>query len=199
MVKLKRTPKTRIFLQLANLYKRMEESYEEHARALGLSCAGCEDNCCTSYFHHHTYIEWAYFWEGFKGLPSEQQEAIEQRAQEYVEHLKQSLLAGQKPSLMCPVNEKGLCVLYSHRLMICRLHGVPNFFLQPGGGIKEFPGCFKSQKLVQSQKQVKLLDRTPFYQELAELELAFLGSKRNKVPRVKLTLAEMIVLGPPQV
>lgn len=197
--KTQRISKRKIFLKLADLYQRMEETYQKHAELLGLTCLNCEDNCCKSYFHHHTYLEWAYFWEGLQKLDLEIQENIKQKAKAYVEHLKECLTLGKKPELMCPVNEKGLCILYSHRLMICRLHGVPNFFIAPGGVIREFPGCFKSQKLVQQKKEIKLLDRTPFYQELANLEVDFLGTKRNKLPRVKLTLAEMIVLGPPKI
>jgi hypothetical protein len=42
------------------------------------------------------------------------------------------------------------------------------------------------------------MDRTNFFRRLVELELGLLGQKRGSAPKVKLTLAQMIVQGPPQ-
>ena len=50
--------------KIADLYRRMEEAYDKVAVSLNFSCAGCPDNCCDSFFQHHTYIEWAFLWEG---------------------------------------------------------------------------------------------------------------------------------------
>jgi hypothetical protein len=59
----KTTPQA-VFRKLAALYERMGRAYETSAQSIGLSCAGCPDNCCTSFFQHHTYVEWAYLWKG---------------------------------------------------------------------------------------------------------------------------------------
>jgi hypothetical protein len=41
------------------------------------------------------------------------------------------------------------------------------------------------------------LDRTQFFRRMVELEIGLLGKKRMTVPKVKLTIAQMIVKGPP--
>ncbi|PKN45763.1 MAG: hypothetical protein CVU58_08235, partial [Deltaproteobacteria bacterium HGW-Deltaproteobacteria-16] len=45
--------------KIANLYSRMEQAYDLVARQLDFTCDGCPDNCCDSYFLHHTHVEWA--------------------------------------------------------------------------------------------------------------------------------------------
>ena len=50
-------------VQLKQLYDDMESDYDDVAALIGLSCSGCPDNCCDSYFMPHTYIEWGYLWE----------------------------------------------------------------------------------------------------------------------------------------
>lgn len=57
------------FRKLAALYAEMQDAYSAHAQAMGLTCDRCEDNCCTSYFQHHTRIEWAYLLRGLGGCP----------------------------------------------------------------------------------------------------------------------------------
>jgi hypothetical protein len=42
------------------------------------------------------------------------------------------------------------------------------------------------------------MDRTVLYQRLAQLESRFLGERRGMLPKIKLTIAEMIVNGPPR-
>jgi hypothetical protein len=100
---------------------------------------------------------------------------------------------------MCPLNEDGLCILYEHRMMICRLHGVPNRVRMPNGETQHFPGCFKSRELTAGLASPPSLDRTNFYRRLADIEQGFLGSKIRTLPRVRLTLAELILAGPPKV
>lgn len=183
------------FNKLQKLYKEMENEYQKHANLLGLSCKNCEDNCCTSFFHHHTYIEWSFFLYGLSLQPESIQQNIKKKAASYVEQMQKSLSQGISPNIMCPVNDNGLCMMYDYRLMICRLHGVPNFFMLPNGQIKEFLGCFKSQQLLKN-KNIPFLNRTPFYQKLAALEQEFIGN--TSLPKVKLTLAEMILNSPPK-
>ncbi len=189
----------KVFNQLADLYARMEQAYDQVASALDFSCQGCPDNCCDSFFQHHTYVEWAYLWEGLKGLDAAKRAAIEARAQTYVGRLLQLTAAGENPVLMCPLNEAGLCTLYHHRLMICRMHGVPSWFLLPDGRRKEFRGCFRCQERIKGCADFPSVDRTPLLRELADLERALLTQAGRPLPRVKLTIAQMIVTGPPQV
>jgi Fe-S-cluster containining protein len=186
------------FAQLADLYVRMEQAYDQVAKALDFSCQDCPDNCCDSFFQHHTYSEWAYLWEGLMGLDEEKRRAIKTRAKEYVGRLLQPSAAAQSPVLMCPLNEAGLCSLYRHRLMICRMHGVPSRFTLPNGATKEFGGCFRCQEQTAGRANLPTVDRTPFYRELAELERRLLTEAGRPIPRVKMTIAEMIVQGPPR-
>ena len=143
---MKTTPQA-VFRKLAALYGRMGQAYAAAAQAIGLSCDGCPDNCCTSFFQHHTYVEWAYLWKGLEALPGDRRQDFEARAAAYVREAQDALSLGGRPRLMCPLNNQGLCGLYEHRLMICRLHGVPTVSVRPDGARQEFPGCFKAQEL----------------------------------------------------
>ncbi len=183
--------------RIAALYSEMEKAYDALAQGLHFSCAGCPDNCCDSYFQHHTYSEWAYLWEGLQQLTEERRERFMARAGEYVRQSQTMLAREERPNLMCPINEDGLCALYPHRMMICRLHGVPSAMTRPDGKRLEFPGCFRCQEIVAGQEHIPHLDRTKMYQTLVEIEMDWLGPKRRILPKVRMTLAEMMVKGPP--
>jgi len=193
------TAKRALFQELSGLYTKMEDAYDQVAERIGLSCQGCPDNCCNSYFQHHTHIEWAYLWDGIRSCSAERQQEFVNRAREYVEGSRVVLAQGVRPAIMCPLNDDGLCGLYEHRLMICRMHGIPNTFVRPDGKKVSFPGCFRCQELCSPLTEVPVLDRTTFYRNLATLEMAFVGANVKPLPKVKLTLAEMLVQGPPEV
>ena len=114
--------------QVAELYQDMETAYAQTAKALDFSCEGCPDNCCDSYFLHHTFTEWAYLWQGLKTLDASQLEEITAKAAQYVVKSEAALAEGEHPLYMCPLNVTGLCSLYPYRLMLCRLHGIPATF-----------------------------------------------------------------------
>ena len=188
-----------VFRKLDNLYTRMAGAYSDVAGQIGLSCEGCSDNCCTSYFQHHTYVEWAYMWKGLNECSPEKRAIYQERAAAYVRDTKKAIAEGRHPDSMCPLNDDGLCGLYKHRFMICRMHGVPNFLVRPDIRTIRFPGCWKSQELCKEMDPAPEVNRTPLYKELVALEVAFVGpNKIRKLPRVDLTLAEMIVMGPPK-
>lgn len=185
--------------RIADLYRRMEEAYDGVAQDLSFSCQGCPDNCCDSYFLHHTYLEWAYLWEGMAQLDEGKREELVRRAADYVVVSEKALAAGERPQVMCPLNEEGLCILYTHRLMICRMHGVPSAMVRPDGKRFTFPGCFRCQEVVADhQGEIPEVDRTDFYRQLVGLEHELLGPRRHYLPRVKMTIAQMIVKGPPE-
>lgn len=180
----------------------MASDYDTVAHNIHLTCSGCPDNCCDSYFLHYTYSEWAYLWEGIRRLDDAHLDRILQRSRDYVEESRSLIVQGQRPQLMCPLNEDGLCSVYSHRLMICRTHGVPATLTRPDGQYLRFPGCFRCQEIVNDsyavESEAPAMDRTILYRRLAQLESRFLGKKRGLFPKVKLTIAEMIVSGPPK-
>ncbi|EGB14906.1 hypothetical protein DND132_1700 [Pseudodesulfovibrio mercurii] len=196
----KLTPKA-AFRKLAAIYDKMVARYDEVAGPIGMTCEGCADNCCLSFFQHHTYVEWAYMWEGLNRLPADRLEDIQARARDYVDRAQAALARGERPHLMCPLNideKQGICGLYDHRLMICRMHGVPNLLTRHTGQEVRFPGCYRCQDLTKDMAEVPFVDRTPMYKDLVLLEMQFVGKNLCALPKVDHTIAEMIVIGPPR-
>jgi hypothetical protein len=187
--------------RLCELYKQMEVQYDAVAGALDFGCDGCPDNCCDSYFQHHTYAEWAYLWLGFTQLQEGRRQQVLARANEYMDGCRLAESCGERPQIMCPLNENGRCILYAHRLLVCRTHGVPARMRRPDGRVLQFPGCFRCQELVVKREEAGLktphVQRTPLLLELVKVEDEFLEQKRSDYPRVKLTIAEMLLKGPP--
>lgn len=186
-----------LFQRLQQLYADMEQEYDRISSQVGLTCSGCPDNCCTSFFQHHTHVEWAYLWKGIQTLPENRVNEIRAKAKEYLRVAEEMIARQRVPNVMCPLNAEGLCSLYKHRLMICRLHGVPNQFTLPNGQTKSFPGCFRCQEILADQTAPPMLERTDFYRRLAELEMDYLRDLPMRPAKVRLTLAEMINQGPP--
>lgn len=189
--------------RIAELYGRMEDDYNRVAKAIDFSCRGCPDNCCDSYFLHHSYAEWAYLWRGLRRLEAEKLEKVRKRAKTYQEECRQAEEKGERPLVMCPLNEEGLCILYAHRLLVCRTHGVPARMRRPDGRLLQFPGCFRCQELVGEREKTGVktpgVDRTPLLTELARVEEELLHYQRNLYPKVRMTIADMILAGPPAV
>ena len=185
--------------RLADLYKRMAGAYDLVAGELAFTCEGCPDNCCDSFFLHHTLIEWAYLWQGLQELPPDSLQKIKTRAKSYLAEASGSMAKGERPQIMCPLNDDGLCGLYQHRLMICRMHGVPAKITRPDGRALQFPGCFRCQELTVGREKVPEVDRTELYLELADLERQLVEATGRARPRIKMTIAEMIVNGPPRI
>lgn len=194
--------RARLLQRLGALYDRMDAAYAQAALAIppdGFSCQGCAQNCCVSHFQHHTLVEWAYFFKGLEAIDPAAQDRYRQLAQDNVLAARQILALGETPEVMCPMNEGGLCAIYQHRFMICRMHGVGHRLVPPGKGELFFPGCPRFEILNQAaaMEGPPLLDRTPFYQELAAIEAAYRQTLPSPRPKVDLTLSEMLLLGPP--
>ncbi len=187
-----------ISAQIAAVYEEIEKQYDVVAKQIDFSCSGCPDNCCDSYFLHHTYSEWAYLWEGLQQLPEEKRQEIEERSRNYVLQSQEALSRNERPQITCPLLDDGLCGLYKHRLLICRLHGVPSSMTRPDGQQLLFPGCFRCQEITGDNKDVPRMDRTKLFQQFVQIEMEWLGVKRNVLPKVKMTIAEMIIKGPPE-
>lgn len=175
----------------------MEKAYDLVARRLDFTCQGCPDNCCDSYFLHHTYVEWNYLWVGIGELSAERRKVLENRAAEYVAACEEALARGERPQVMCPLNEEGRCSLYQHRLMICRMHGVPSSLTFPNGKVQKFPGCYRCQEIVGERQAVPTVERASLFRELVAIEQELLGGQQGKLPKLKKTIAEMILMEPP--
>ena len=189
--------------RLGRIYGEMETEYNRVAVQLEFSCEGCPDNCCDSYFEHHTYAEWSYLWLGFRQLPAEEQQEILQRAEAYQRACEAALAREERPQVMCPLNRKGRCILYPYRLMVCRTHGVPATMTRPDGRRLNFPGCFRCQELVkvryQNEEGVPRMERTPLLRQLAMLENDLMEGRRHLYPKIRLTIAQMLLQGPPSI
>ena len=188
--------------ELEDIYQKLQQDYERVAGELNFSCSGCPDNCCDSYFLHHTYAEWAHLWIGFRQLDPTRRQSILDRAKAYLLQSERQLGAEQRPQIMCPLNEEGLCSLYTHRLLVCRTHGVPATMIRPDGQTLRFPGCFRCQETVEIRyngQPAPLVERTVLLRRLALLENELLDNKRHLMPKVKITIAGMLVKGPPAV
>lgn len=187
--------------QMQQIYDEMEKGYEQVAVQLHFSCDGCPDNCCDSYFQHHTFAEWGYLWWGFSRLPESQKEEILKRSQLYITACEQALARNERPQVMCPLNEDGRCILYAHRMMVCRTHGVPASMQRPDGQRLNFPGCYRCQELVKmtfsQESEAPHTERTLLLHRLAMLENELMNGKRYLYPRIKMTIAQMLVKGPP--
>ena len=186
-----------MIVRLENVYQEMETAYDQTAKLLQFSCEGCPDNCCDSYFQHHTYIEWCYLWVGISKLQDDEQKIIITRAQKYLIEVETAMSRGERPQAMCPLNNDGLCMVYKYRLMVCRTHGVPAVITRPDGQKLSFPGCFRCQERVGENENPPYVERTPMLRQLALLENELLQNNRHLYPRVKLTIAQMLVKGPP--
>ena len=188
--------------EMEAIYTAMANGYETVATAIGLTCDNCPDNCCDSYFLHYTYCEWAYLWQGLQQLDSARLKEIRRRARSNVESSRLALAEDTRPQIMCPLNEGGRCQLYHHRLMICRSHGVPATLTSPNGRRQRFPGCFRCQEMVEERySQAELapaMERTELFRRLVLVEQRLLGAGRPHYAKIRLTIAEMIVQGPPQ-
>jgi Uncharacterised protein family (UPF0153). len=198
---MKKPLKNPVLRRLRELYARMDQAYAASSSAIGLSCSGCKDSCCETLFRHHTYVEWVDLAQGLAALPADRLEEVRQNAESWL-RIHQNALPGTSPRVPCPLSltREGdlVCGLYEHRPMVCRLHGVPNVLIRPGGGQSAFPGCDRAQNLAKTCEPA-LLDRTPLLAELARLEMDLLGRERmGRMPRVDLTIAEMILMGPPR-
>ncbi|NLZ17623.1 MAG: hypothetical protein GX087_07820 [Desulfobulbaceae bacterium] len=191
-----------LVVEMEAIYTAMAAGYDTVAEAIGLTCDQCPDNCCDSWFLHYTYSEWAYLWLGLAQLDPARLETICQRASEYVHLSQQALAADTRPQTMCPLNEAGRCQLYHHRLMICRSHGVPATLTSPNGRRQRFPGCFRCQEMVHARysppELAPAMERTALLRRLVQVEQQLLGAGRAQYPKIRLSIAEMIVQGPPQ-
>lgn len=150
------------------IFRAIDSIYSAAGQFYGFTCQGCGDNCCVTKFHHHTFIEELYLAEGLKRLDEENKKDIIARAENVV---KIHNASPEDVSVMCPLNEKGMCILYEYRPMICRIHGVPYEVHKRDMSIEYGIGCYRfmSEKVGEQMKYFPL-NRTMFYVEMARLE-----------------------------
>lgn len=179
---------------LGRLYEEMDREYDRVAAHYGFKCTGCTDNCCFTRFYHYTFLEYLYLRKGFAGLPEPIKAEVRNRAEKYVKAIEksESVKEDQPFCMMCPLNESGLCILYSRRPMICRLHGLPHELDPPGRQKMIFErGCHEFAEKCGHLPYFPF-GRTRFYIRMSELETEV---KKNLgiYKKPKKTVAHMLV------
>lgn len=182
--------KKEFFDRLDDIYKEMVKRYEIVSGALGFTCKDCDDNCCYTHFKHYTLIEYLYLMEGMSLLEDDVRADVVKSAKEVAKKTLLSEEMGEKIRILCPLNRNGLCIMYKHRLMICRLHGTAHYFDTPRGRV-EGSGCYRFQDLCEGKRSVPMLDRTDLYGDLAKLEMD-VRRKTGIESKFKSSIAEMI-------
>jgi Fe-S-cluster containining protein len=178
--------------RLRQLFAEMDAAYARAAAAAGFDCRGCEESCCRSVFHHHTFIEALLLREGLRSLEPGGREEVLVAARTVADAQAASAGGSAAPRPMCPLNLAGRCRLYEVRPMICRLHGVAHELHPPGRPVVIGPGCAEYERCRGSARAGERFDRTPFYARLAVLESEFRATEGLQ-RRIKLTVAEMLL------
>ncbi|MEO5361234.1 MAG: hypothetical protein H7843_12425 [Nitrospirota bacterium] len=180
-----------IFMASDALYQKSQEHYTVGGEPF--SCTGCLDNCCTTVFYHYTLIEYFYLAEGLSQIADDAMaEAIVERSQAYFMEIVRNPFKTDSLRIMCPLNFDGMCVVYKNRPLICRVHGVPSSLSQPGKANQRWDGCKRFTDQHGGKEFPVVIDRTPFYSQIASLE----GQLRKEMvffQRYKKTIAEMII------
>jgi len=177
--------------RLRQIFADMDQKYDQAAAYYGFQCRGCEDNCCLTHFHHHTFLEFFFIRDGLRILAPSERIAIRAKAEAVCRRSAQTQESGSTLRLMCPLNKDGRCRLYPYRPMICRLHGIPHELHNPRRPVSYSPGCNAFEERC-SGRPYYPFDRTTFYLEMAGLENEFKQAV-GLTGRIKLTIAEMII------
>jgi hypothetical protein len=70
----------------------------------------------------------------------------------------------------------------------------------PNGREQRFSGCYRCREIIDLRKddEVPYMERTALFSQFAQVEKEFRGDTPHLYPKVKLTIAEMLVKGPPE-
>jgi hypothetical protein len=181
--------------KLEKIFLSMNEKYDEAASHYDFQCRGCDENCCMTLFHHHTYLEFFFLKKGFETLSSEIKKQIYDSAVKICRNTKEPDNKTGSARTMCPANAGGKCLVYYYRPMICRLHGIPSEWSFPSktGTNRNVvsSGCEEFGRQCKKKNYYKF-DRTPFYNQMAQLE-NHLKKHFKFTQKIKKTVAEIIV------
>jgi GNAT superfamily N-acetyltransferase len=181
------------FDRLRSIYTAMDDAYNAVAAQYGFTCEPCPGNCCRTRFYNHTWLEYYYLLAGIEQLPDDRRQQIGRDSLTVCRQVAADEACGRTPRRMCPLNADGRCGFHSHRLMICRLHGVPHELRFPDGSVSYGQGCSVFSGRFPDKGYIAF-DRTPFYREMSSLEKAF-REATGLEKKFKMTIAQMIAYG----
>lgn len=175
------------------LFQEMDTAYDAVSGQYGFLCQGCADNCCETRFYHHTLLEYLYLKAGMQTLPQKVRNDVLARARKVNRKMAEADASHESVRILCPLNQGGLCRLYSYRPMICRLHGIAHELQRPDGTILRQPGCdaFLNQCRKNNKTDYIPFDRTLFYRKMASLEQA-LRQEIGYMKKIRLTLSQIL-------
>lgn len=178
-------------LPLEELYRRIDSSYSQAAGQVGFSCQECDgEKCCTVDLTLHTFVETAYLRHGIEKLDLQRRSDVTQRSAVVLAAKVYDPAGPAYRDAPCVLNLDGLCSVYDHRPMICRLAGIPHVFRRPDGSILEAGGCPRYEAEILPAYPHLRIDRTPFYRDMAEIEIKAVRSAGRRAP--SRTIAEII-------
>jgi hypothetical protein len=181
--------------RLRDLYALTDQAYSAAASEARFSCRGCDGAaCCTVDVPVHTFTEMHYLRQGFSSLDEARQSTILDRCRIMLEAKSVNPLGDAYRGSVCALSFDGLCGLYHYRPMICRLAGIPHFFIRPDGSRRESGGCERFQREILPLHPSIRIDRTRIYHSMAEIEVdAVKALGTRTAPR---TIAEVLGAGP---
>lgn len=184
-------PGDELVLLLEELYRRIDSAYSQAAAHVGFSCQGCDgEKCCTVDLTLHTFVEAAYLRRGYEELDAQRRRDILDRCAAMMAAKADDPIGPGYRDSPCVLNVGGLCATYDHRPMICRLAGIPHQFRRPDGSTLEAGGCPRYETEILPTYTHLRIDRTPFYREMAEIEIKAVRSAGFRAPSH--TIAEIL-------
>ena len=179
--------------RIEELYRKMDSAYAAAAEQTGLTCEGCDGViCCSVDLILHTFIEISYLRLGFKMLQPALQSEVLTKSRWMVDAKREAPHGDRYRTAVCALNFAGACILYKHRPMICRLAGIPHVFTRPDGSEAHSGGCKRFEETLRGQNPEAKIDRSPFYREMASMELEAILAQGRRTE--KLTVSEALVI-----
>jgi hypothetical protein len=182
-----------VIRRIEELYRKIDSAYAAAAEKIGLTCEGCNGViCCSVDLTLHAFIEISYLRLGFKMLQPSLQSEVLTKSRWMVDAKREAPHGDPYRAAVCALNFAGACILYEHRPMICRLAGIPYVFTRPDGSEARSGGCKRFEETFRGQNPEAKIDRSPFYREMASMELEAIRVQGRRTE--KLTVSEALVI-----
>ena len=179
------------FQRLAAVFADMDQAYQKASDHYHFQCNGCDENCCMTHFYHHTHLEYFYILEGIDRIDAALSTSLLKKARDVIQKSAAAMKQGEAVRILCPLNHAGLCMIYKHRPMICRMHGIPHELNPPGRPTVFGPGCNAFDRECGNKPYIPF-DRTPFYTAMANLENE-IKQHLGITEKFKKTISQMLV------